>query len=156
MKTKKLCLDTESDEIIELGLWRLVKDLVDYEFFFALNKVNGNIFYRTDDLVRKAEYYHYNHHCFEAYHQETRSCFQFISNRSNLSTKQREITELFTMEQPSSLLLPEHPEVDYIIKSSDPYPDFSLILWPENLVFQTQPFSLSSSEELYHLISYYE
>ena len=35
-------------------------------------------------------------------------------------------------------------------------PDFSVILLPENLVFQIQEYLLSSDEELYQLIQYYE
>lgn len=36
------------------------------------------------------------------------------------------------------------------------FADFSLILLPENLVFQIQEYLLSSDEELYQLIQYYE
>jgi hypothetical protein len=53
-------------------------------------------------------------------------------------------------------LLDHFQDVDYLIKTSETFDDFSLILLPENLVFKTQEFTLSSDEELYQLIQYYE
>jgi hypothetical protein len=47
-------------------------------------------------------------------------------------------------------------DVDYLIKTSDYIDDFSLILLPEFSVFNIQTFSLSSTNERYQLIKYYE
>ena len=46
--------------------------------------------------------------------------------------------------------------MEYILHSSEQFPDFSVILLPENLVFPIQDYTLSSDEELYQIIQYYE
>ena len=53
-------------------------------------------------------------------------------------------------------LLNHFQDVDYLLKISEPSPDFSLILLPENLLFPIQTFLLSPIEELYQTMQYYE
>ena len=65
-------------------------------------------------------------------------------------------TELFNTEEDTKYLLDHFPDVNYLIKTSEPFVYFSVILLPENLVFQIQDFELSPIEELYQLIQYYE
>ena len=64
--------------------------------------------------------------------------------------------QLFLDESNIKFLLNLHQDADYILTNSDMFTDFSLILLPENLVFQIQEYLLSSDEELYQLIQYYE
>ena len=63
---------------------------------------------------------------------------------------------LFSDESNIKFLLNLHQDVDYILSNSDMFAEFSLILLPENFVFQIQEYSLSSETELYQLIQYYE
>ncbi len=65
-------------------------------------------------------------------------------------------TELFTEEENIKFLLNNQVDVEYILHSSEQFPDFSVILLPENLVFPIQDYTLSSEEELYQIIQYYE
>lgn len=156
MKIQKLFLESERDDDLTLGLVLLTKHLPDYELFYHINKANDSDFTRMKDLVKCAEYHDYYHNRFEAYHQETQTCFQFISNSSYQKIQKKQVLELFSDEEHVNFLLPNHKEVDYLIKTSDAYADFSLILQPENLMFPIQQFLLSSNEELFQLIQYYE
>ena len=70
--------------------------------------------------------------------------------------QKKKSTELFNNEEDTKYLLENFNDVDYLIKTSEPFDDFSVILLPENLVFQIQEYLLSSDEELYQLIQYYE
>lgn len=63
---------------------------------------------------------------------------------------------LFSDEEDVNFLLPDCKDVDYIIKTSDNIAEFSLILLPENMMFQIQNLELTSDDELFHLIQYYE
>ncbi|MFP7658315.1 hypothetical protein ACJ5H0_21865 [Chryseobacterium proteolyticum] len=65
-------------------------------------------------------------------------------------------TELFAEEENIKFLLNNQVDVEYILHSSEQFPDFSVILLPENLVFPIQDYTLSSEEELYQIIHYYE
>ena len=158
MKNQKLFLDDWQDSDLELGLVRLAKELPPHEFFFHINKINDGRanFSRIKDLHIDGTFYNYSFARFEAYHSETKSCLQIISNKSTESFKQKEQSELFTSEDEINYLLPFHKEVDYILKTSDNIADFSLILLPEHLVFPIQYYTLNSTHELYDLILYYE
>ena len=156
MKSLKLFLDAEDEEELTLALVRLSKKTAPHEFFFEVNHLSGSQFQRISDLEITGTYYNYFHARFEAYHKETKTCFQFLANASHHSINKKEVTELFTEEQSVNYLLPIHKDVDYLLKTSDTFADFSLILLPENLVFPLQEILLSSQEELYQLIQYYE
>ncbi|UOE40760.1 IPExxxVDY family protein [Chryseobacterium suipulveris] len=157
MKAKKLLLDLEEeDEEITIGLLRLAKELPDYEFFYHLNSCNSFKFSRIEDFVYHGEYYDYFFPRFEAYYSDSQLCIHCIANKSAQSTQKKISTELFTAEQESFFLLDHFQEVDYVIKTSEPFDDFSLILFPGNLTFPVQHFDLSSEEELYQLFQYYE
>lgn len=71
-------------------------------------------------------------------------------------SKKKVQTELFTEEENIKFLLNNQVDVEYILHSSEQFPDFSVILLPENLVFPIQDYTLSSDEELYQIIQYYE
>lgn len=156
MKNQKLLLDSWDERELTLALIRLSKPLPDHEFFFEINAVQTSKFKRIEDFQIEGQYFDYFHARFEAYHYETKTCLQFISNASRSSIQKKEVQELFSDEQSVNYLLPIHKDVDYILKTSDAYPQFSLILLPENLVFPLQEIQVGSQEELYQLIQYYE
>lgn len=156
MKPQKFTLEIEEDEEITLGLVRLVKDIPDYELFFHLNQLNQFQFKRIKDLIIRGQYYDYYYPRFEAFHHDSKICIHFIANRSDHSIQKKTSTELFTNEGETHHLLGKFQDVDYLIKTSEPFGDFSVILHPENLLFQIQNFQLSPKEELYELIQYYD
>lgn len=156
MEIQKFILDDFETDDITVGLVRLAKQIPDFEFFFRVNEVNSFTFSRIEDLVLEGNYYSYAFPVFEGYSKVEKTCFRFISNRSSESRLKKEITELFTDEQNIKLLLNNHPDIDYIIKTSDKIADFSLILLPENIAFATQELVLENDSELYQTIQYYE
>ena len=157
MKTQKILLDIETDdENISLGLVRLAKEIPQHELFFHLNTINSFNFSRIEDLVYHGTYFDYHFPRFQTFHNESKICIHFIANKCCHSTQKKISTELFSGELENKYLLEHYQDVDYIIKTSEPFDDFSLILLPENLMFQIQDFSLSSDEELYPIFQYYE
>lgn len=156
MKLKKLFLDQEEEESLNVGLIRLAKSIPDYEFFFQINHLNFFQFYRKDDFIIPAEYNNYHFSCYHAYDEISKNCWRVFSNKSTETLKKKEQDKLFLDEQDIKFLLEHHQEVDYIITSGDDFVDFSLILLPENLSFPIQDFSLEPDEELYQIIQYYE
>lgn len=157
MEIQKLYdLDETEFEDVTIGLVRLAKNVPDHEFFFTVNQKNDLNFKRIDDLIYHGFYYDYFFPRFEAYHKFTKTCFTFISNRSSESKQKKLQTELFTGEENIKFLLNNQVEVQYILHSSEQFPDFSVILLPENLVFPIQDYTLGSDEELYQIIQYYE
>ncbi|MCW1960463.1 IPExxxVDY family protein [Chryseobacterium viscerum] len=157
MEIQKLYdLDDIEFEDITIGLVRLAKDVPAHEFFYKINQANNLSFSRKKDLVFHGGYYDYFFPRFEAYHKFSRTCFTFISNKSSESKQKKVQTELFTEEENIKFLLNNQVDVEYILHSSEQFPDFSVILLPENLVFPIQDYTLSSEEELYQIIQYYE
>lgn len=156
MKSLKLFLDTEDEEDLNLGLIRLTREIPDYELFYHINGINGVGFKRIKELRKTGVYYDYYHQRFEAYFAHNKSCIQFIANKSSESVQKQQVTELFVEENEVNYLLPNHKDVDYLLKSSDSFADFSVILLPETFMFQLQEFQLSSDDELFQLIQYYE
>jgi hypothetical protein len=149
-------LDDIEFEDIAIGLVRLAKDIPDHEFFYKINQINNLSFSRKKDMVFHGDYYDYFFPRFEAYHKFSKTCFTFISNKSSESKQKKVQTELFTEEENIKFLLNNQVDVEYILHSSEQFPDFSVILLPENLVFPIQDYTLSSEEELYQIIQYYE
>ncbi|MCU7615463.1 IPExxxVDY family protein [Chryseobacterium sp. GMJ5] len=157
MEIQKLYdIDDIECEDITIGLVRLAKHIPDHEFFFRINEKNNLNFSRIEDFVFHGSYFNYYFPRFEAYHKFTKTCFTFISNKSSESSQKKIQTELFSEEENIKFLLNNQTEVEYIIHSSEQFPDFSVILLPENLVFPIQDYQLSSEEELYQIIQYYE
>ncbi|WP_426476114.1 IPExxxVDY family protein [Chryseobacterium sp. CBSDS_008] len=157
MEIQKLYdLDDIEFEDIAIGLVRLAKDIPAHEFFYKINHTNDLNFSRKEDLVLHGGYYDYFFPRYEAYHKFTKTCFTFISNKSSESKQKKIQTELFTEEENIKFLLNNQVDVEYILHSSEQFPDFSVILLPENLVFPIQDYTLSSEEELYQIIQYYE
>ena len=156
MKTQKFTLEIDEDDDLTLGLVRLIKDVPDYELFHHFNMLNPFKFNRIADLVYHGKYYDYYFPRFEAFHHDTQICIHFIANQSSESFQKKIKTELFNTEGDTKYLLDHFPDVNYLIKTSEPFVDFSVILLPENLVFQIQDFELSPIEELYQLIQHYE
>ena len=157
MEIQKLYdLDDIEFEDIAIALVRLAKNVPDHEFFYKVNTINGLTFKRIDDLIFQGSYYDYYFPRFEAYHKFTKTCFTFISNKSSESKQKKIQTELFSQEENIKFLLNNQVEVQYILHSSEQFPDFSVILLPENLVFPIQDYTLGSEEELYQIIQYYE
>ncbi|SIP97236.1 hypothetical protein SAMN05880574_10371 [Chryseobacterium sp. RU37D] len=157
MEVQKLYdFDDIEFEDIAIGLVRLAKSMPDHEFFYKTNQINDLAFKRIDDLVFHGSYYDYFFPRFEAYHKFTKTCFTFISNKSSESNQKKIQTELFSEEENIKFLLNDQADVEYILHSSEQFPDFSVILLPENLVFPIQDYTLGSDEELYQIIQYYE
>lgn len=157
MEIQKLYdLDEIEFEDITIGLVRLAKFLPDHEFFYKINSKEQLNFSRIKDLVLHGEIYNYYFPRFEAYHKTSKTCFTFISNKSSESKQKKIQTELFSGEENIKFLLNNQPEVEYILHSSEQFADFSVISLPENLVFPIQDYILSSDEELYQIIQYYE
>ncbi|WP_370897698.1 IPExxxVDY family protein [Chryseobacterium gossypii] len=157
MEIQKLYdLDEIEFEDITIGLVRLAKNIPDHEFFYKINQNNDLKFSRKKDIVFHGAYYDYYFPKYEAYHKYTKTCFTFISNRSSESIQKKQQTELFAEEENIKFLLNNQVDVEYILHSSEQFPDFSVILLPENLVFPIQDYTLSSDEELYQIIQYYE
>lgn len=157
MKIKKQYLKLEVDHTeISIGLIRLTRPIPEHELFFSINKINHFQFKRLSDILIKGEYFDHSFSRYQAYDQATKNCFNFISNKSILSSKKKEQNQLFSDESNVKFLLNLHQDVDYLLTNSDIFGDFSLILLPENFAFHIQEYPLSSEEELYQLIQYYE
>jgi len=157
LKIKKQFLKLEEDHTeITIGLIRLVKTIPEHELFFFLNKINDFNFKRIDDIKIQGEYFDHSFSRYQAYDRFSKNCYHFISNKSISSVEKKMQNQLFSDESNIKFLLNLHQDVDYILTNSDMFADFSLILLPENFVFQIQEYPLSSEEELYQLIQYYE
>lgn len=156
MKKLPVLLEDDNDDDITIGLVMLTKQMADYEFFYIINQLNDTEFQRIDDLIKVGENYDYHHSRFKAYFANNKTCIQFISNQSTSSFQKKYPTELFSDECDTNWLLPEHKEVEYIIKTSDSFADFSVILFPENLTFSVHELKINSEDKLYQLLQYYE
>ena len=157
MKSQKILLEIEDeDEEITLGLIRLAKEVPEHELFYQLNVRNSFKLTRIADLVYCGAYNDYVFPRFEGFHCDSKVCFQFIANKSSQHIQKKVSNELFSGEQETKFLLNHFQDVDYLLKTSEPFNDFSLILLPENLMFPIQHFPLSPIEELYQIIQYYE
>ena len=157
MNIKKQYLKLEEDlSEINVGLIRLAKPILEHELFFSINNINTFKFKRVDDILIKGEYFDHSFSRYQAYDQSSKNCYSFISNRSVSFVQKKLQNQLFSDESNIKFLLNLHQDVDYILTNSDMFAEFSLILLPENFVFQIQEYPLSSEEELYQLIQYYE
>ncbi len=156
MKAQKIILDIDHDEEIKIGLVRLAKEVPGYELFFHLNGLNPFCFHRISDLIYEGKFSDFHFPRFEAFHHERQMQIRFISNRASQITQKAAAPELFTGEEDAAYLLRNSIDVDYIISTSEPFADFSVILLPENLMFQIQDFHICPEEELCQLIQYYE
>lgn len=156
MKNIKFLLDEDEDCNLKVGLLRQIYATPAHEFFYHFNRnFNFNV-HRISDLLIRGVYYDYQHPVYQMYHPEYKVLLQFVANTSAQSIVKREISELFVDENDVNFLLNHHPDVDYIVKSSDSYIDFSLILHAEDLMFQMQNFSIDVHDELHKLLQYYE
>ena len=157
MSIKKQYLKLEEDLTeINIGLIRLAKPIPEHELFFFINDINTFKFTRVDDIIIKGEFFDHSFSRYQAYDQSSKNCYSFISNRSIVSVQKKVQNQLFSDESNIKFLLNTHQDADYILTNSDMFAEFSLILLPENFVFQIQEYPLSSEEELYQLIQYYE
>lgn len=156
MKTQKLILEIDEDDEITIGLIRLAKEVPDHELFYHINNLNPFQFKRISDLKLQGYYSDYFFPRYEAFHNDSQICIHIIANQSSESVQKKKSTELFTGEENLRYLLDDQNDVEYLIKTSEPFGDFSVILLPENLMFQIQDFQLSPHEALYQLIQYYE
>lgn len=157
MSIKKQYLKLEEDLTeINVGLIRLAKPIPEHELFFFINDINTFKFRRVDDILIKGEYFEHAFSRYQAYDRSSKNFYSFISNKSIVSIQKKEQNQLFSDESNIKFLLNTHQDVDYILTNSDMFAEFSLILLPEKFVFQIQEYPLSSEEELYQLIQYYE
>ncbi len=98
--SKKIFLELEEDEPINIGLIRQAKRLPDYEMFFEINKVNSFNFYRIDDI----KYKKFSFPKFETYHPENKTCFQIIANKS-VPIRKKTSNELFSQAEEIKFLM---------------------------------------------------
>lgn len=73
-----------------------------------------------------------------------------------MPNRKKTSNELFSQAEEIKFLMPKNRDVDFIIYAKDSFADFSLILLPNNILFQIQDFSLNPKTELYKLLQYYE
>ncbi|MFC6268960.1 IPExxxVDY family protein [Frigoriflavimonas asaccharolytica] len=156
MAHQNFILDDLEEDQETLGLIRAVKKIPEYEFIFAVNRINNFNFKRIKDLKYSGKYFDYNFSVYKGYDIEYKNCIHIFSNKSTSSLQKKEITELFVDEENERFLLNKYRDIDYIIKTTDDIHDFSLILLPKNIAFDVQKYIISSEEELYHLIQYYD
>lgn len=157
MKPQKILLDIEDDdEEITLGLVRVAKEVPHHELFYHLNNLNSFQFSRISDLVYRGNYFDYSFPRYQGFHSDSKICVQFIANRSSQNFQKKMSAELFFGEQETKFLIDHFQDVDYLLRTSEPFGDFSLILLPENLMFPIQSFPLQPDAELYQIIQYYD
>lgn len=153
-----LLLECDESEAfpIHIGLLSLVKKVPDYEFFYQVNQLNSFQFSRIDDLKLHGTYYDYFFAVFYAYSTLHKVGFHILSNQSIFSVQKKTITEFFVDEQDVKCLLNNHQEIEYIIKRTDSYADFSVILFPEDNTFAVRELCVNKDEELHDILYYYE
>lgn len=157
MEVQKLYdFDEIEFEDITVSLVRLVKSIPDHEFFYKLNQINNLCFSRIDDLIYECPDDKYHFPRYQAYHTITKTYFTFICNKSSDQIFRKSKKNVFGYEENVKFLLNNQREVEYILHSSEQFPDFFVISLPENLVFPLQDYNLNSNEELYQIIQYYE
>lgn len=158
MRTQKISLDFLDipEEEFTIGLVRLIKQLPAHELFFLINSQKNFTFERQNDLIIRGEFFDYHFPRYRSYHQESKDCLTLTANKSSEGIIKKLQDTLFPEEEHIKFLLAGHTDVDYLLTSGDTIDDFSLILLPENLVFQIQPYSVPPRQELYSLIRYYE
>lgn len=149
-------LDELDQEPMTVGLLSLVRRLQDDEFFFHINRLNTFQVERVNDLVYAGSYFVYHFPVFRGYCPERKTEYSFISNRSSEVLIQKPVTELFAEESNVKFLLNSYQEIEYLIKTSDSYPDLSLLLMPENTTFAIKEICVEATDELYTILNYYE
>jgi len=156
LKTQKLILEPEYNDHINIGLIRLLENIPRHEFFYKLNIKNHSHFTRIDDFKIEKNYFDYFHTRFETYSQHLKSYLHIIENKSITSIEKQKSLELFSDEGIDNYLIPENPDINYIIKSEELFDDFSLILLPEEISQPLEIINLEPDSELHTLFQYYE
>ena len=154
MGTQNIILDDFPNEDLIIGFITTEKKLPNHEFFYHLNNENHFFFKRIEDLKYSGKYYDYFFQVFEGYDNINKINIKIISNQSYFNSQKKEIRELFIEESAVKHLILK--DVDYIIKTTDCINDFSLILQSTILALDMQEYILSSQEELYQTLQYYE
>ncbi|RQP08425.1 MAG: IPExxxVDY family protein [Chryseobacterium sp.] len=156
LKAKTFLLEDDDDEPMLIGLIRLVRKLPLHEIFFELNKHNPFVFRRAKDFITTSFAGETAHAVFKAYDESSDTDFTMISNLSFETSLSAPADNLFGSYTVVSHILRAHHDVDFLLIVKDSIPDFSLILLPDNLCFQIQPYRLDPDLELYKQILYYE
>lgn len=142
---------------MNVGFIRTSKKMPPHELFFHINQNNECLnFGREQDLEKEGKFHIYKHLYFKTYHETLKCFFQIFSNKSVDSTLKSVQGDLFSVEKEINYLLPQYKDVDYILRTSDNISDFSVFLHLGRFLFPIQNFELSSDEELYNIIQYYE
>lgn len=87
----------------------------------------------------------------QGYDKGEKNCYQIIANKS-FKKEENTPSNLFEGLQEIHYLLEEHQDVDFLIKTQDSFPDFSLILFPENVIFPIQEYQIQPEELIYQYI----
>lgn len=150
-KVKKIRLDFDDDEAITVGLIRLTKPVSYHQFFFDINRCNEFQFHRTEDFITQNGLTEYEFLSMQGYDKGEKNCYQIIANKS-FKKEENTPSNLFEGLQEIHYLLEEHQDVDFLIKTQDSFPDFSLILFPENVIFPIQEYQIQPEELIYQYI----
>lgn len=150
-KTKKIRLDFDDEEPLTVGLIRLAKHIPYHQFFFDTNRLNHFNFRRSPDFVARYGHTDYEFLSMHSYDSEEKTCYQIIANKSFVK-KENKPSNLFEGSQEVHYLLEEHQDVDLLINIKDSFPDFSLILFPENSIFPVQEYQIQPEELIYQYI----
>jgi hypothetical protein len=148
-------LDFSTSIEMPIGLVRCAKKLPEHSFFYQLNTVNPFFFERKKDLFVSGKYFDLYYPVFEAHEPENDFYFRFFSNHACKKIQKIEIAELFALDDISLCLFPKE-EIGYITTCSYNSPEFSLILQPEEPLFQLENHILYPEDSLFDLIQYYE
>ncbi|MDE5439287.1 IPExxxVDY family protein [Elizabethkingia meningoseptica] len=154
-KVKKIRLDFDDDEPITVGLIRLTKPVPYHQFFFEINRKNEFQFRRTEDFITQHGLTQYEFLSMQGYDKGEKNCYQIIANKS-FKKEENTPSNLFEGLQEIHYLLEDLQDVDFLIKTQDSYPDFSLILFPENIIFPIQEYQIQPEELIYQYIQEYE
>ncbi|NAW51304.1 IPExxxVDY family protein [Elizabethkingia argentiflava] len=150
-KTKKIRLDCNDCEPINIGLIRLKHPIPAHLFFFKINRYTAFPFYRIENFMTRNAAIEYEFLCMQAQDEKSENIYQIIANKSFVKRNNTALN-LFEGVADQSYLLEDYQDVDFLIKTKDSYPDFSLILLPENAIFPIQEYQIQPNELIYQYI----
>ncbi|KAF5308225.1 hypothetical protein FQR65_LT18248 [Abscondita terminalis] len=102
-------------------------DKLDSRLNFTFNTAVKKEFHRTEDFIAQHGLTKYEFLSMQGYDKGEKNCYQIIANKSFI--KERNIpSNLFEGSLGTQYLLNDHQDFDFLIKTQDSYPDFSLIV----------------------------
>lgn len=151
-KNKKIFLDFDDEEPLKIGLIQLAKNIKVSEFFFKINNINNSPFVRVNDFTITKKKQQFSFQQFKNDFNNTGYPYHIISNKSFEQKIKENRDSLFDESYAVQYLIENQRNIDFIIKTNDIYPDFSLILYPENSIFQIQEIEITTQSILYQYL----